>query len=84
MIVDAQGGESRAKYGDGLIKKFSERLTNDLGKGYSERLLKLMRKFFIFQKGHAVRAQLPWTHYRQLLPLKNDDEINYYVNISIK
>ena len=33
MIVDAQGGESRAKYGDGLIKKFSEKLTKELGKG---------------------------------------------------
>ena len=33
MIIDAQGGEARAKYGDGLIKKFSERLTKELGKG---------------------------------------------------
>ena len=82
-IIEAQGGEERAKYGDGLIRKFSERLTNELGKGYSERLLKLMRKFYIFQKGHTLRAQLSWTHYRQLLSLKNDDEIDYYVNISI-
>ena len=83
MIVDAQGGDARARYGDGLIKKFSKRLTNELGSGYLERSLKLMRKFFIFQKGHALRAQLPWTHYRQLLSLKNGDEIDYYVNISI-
>jgi len=42
-----------------------------------------MRKFYVFQKRHTVRAQLSWTHYRQLLSLKNDDEIDYYVNISI-
>ena len=46
MIVDAQGGEERAKYGDSLIKKFSEKLTEELGKGYSTRTLKFMRKYF--------------------------------------
>ena len=51
MIIDAQGGESRAKYGDGLIKRYSERLTLEIGKGYSTRTLKLMRKFYLFQKG---------------------------------
>ena len=44
MIVDAQGGEKRAKYGDGLIKKFSEKLTKELNKGYSYRTLNLMSK----------------------------------------
>ena len=57
MIVDAQGDEERAKYGDGLIKKISEKLTNELGSGYSKRSLKLMRNFFVFQKGQAVPAQ---------------------------
>ena len=40
MIVDAQGGEERAKYGDGLIKKISERLTREIGKGYDITTLK--------------------------------------------
>ena len=57
MIVDAQGDKERAKYGDGLIKKISEKLTNELGSGYSKRSLKLMRNFFVFQKGQAVPAQ---------------------------
>ena len=42
MIVDAQGGEERSKYGDGLIKKYSERLTKEWGKGYSIQNLKNM------------------------------------------
>ena len=50
MIVDAQGGESRAKYGNGLIRKISERLTKELGNGYSSRSLKYMRNFYLFQK----------------------------------
>ena len=56
LIVEAQGGEVRAKYGDNLIKEYSKRLTKELGKGYSTRNLKLMRKFYLFQKGQTVSA----------------------------
>ena len=84
MIVDAQGGKERAKYGDSLIKKYSERLTKENINGYSTRILNLMRKFYLFQKGHAVHAQLSWMHYRELLSLYDNNEINYYVNISLK
>ncbi len=85
LIVEAQGGESRAKYGDGLIREYSKRLTNELGKGYSERTLKNMRKLFLFcEKGHAVRTELTWTHYRELLSLDDYNEILYYIDVSIK
>ena len=56
LIVEAQGGEARAKYGDKLIKEYSKKLTNELGRGYSTRNLKLMRKFYLFQKGQTVSA----------------------------
>ena len=84
IIVDAQGGESRAKYGDGLIKKFSERLSKEIGAGYSTRSLKLMRKFYLFQKGQAVPAQLSWSHFVELLVLNDYNEINYYIDICLK
>ena len=81
MIIDAQGGEERAKYGDGLIKKFSERLTRELGKGYDITTLKRMRHFYLLiEKGAPLGTQLTWSHYRQLLPMKNINEINYYIN----
>ena len=79
MIVDAQGGEERSKYGDGLIKKISERLTKEIGKGYSTRSLKYMRKFYLFQKGQQVAAQLSWTIYIELLNINDYNEINYYI-----
>ena len=84
LLIEAQGGEERAKYGDGLIKEYSKRLTNELGKGYSERTLKNMRKYYLFQKRQAVPAQLTWSHYVELLVLKNIDEINYYIDLTIK
>ena len=86
LLIDAQGGEARAKYGNGLIKEYSVRLTNELGHGYSTRTLKLMRKYYlIFSKGQAVPAlSLSWSHYIELLSLDNYNEINYYINISIQ
>ncbi len=83
LLIEAQGGEARAKYGDNLIKEYSIKLTKELGKGYSTRTLKLMRKFYLFQKGQAVPAQLTWSHYIELLPIKDINKINYYINISI-
>ena len=86
LIVEAQGGEARAKYGNRLIKEYSIRLTKELGKGYDVSNLKRMRKFYLlFQKGGAMRHQLynlTWTHYRYLLPLNDINAIKYYVDIS--
>ena len=66
-----------------MIEKYSHKLTKDLGKGYSTRNLKRMRKYFLFtQKGTTVSAQLQWSHYIELLRLKDINEINYYINIS--
>ena len=45
LLIEAQVGEERAKYGDGLIKEYSKKLADEIGKGYSTRCLKRMRKF---------------------------------------
>ena len=84
IIIEAQGGEEKAKYGDSLIKDYSKRLTQELGKGYSTRNLKYMRKFYLFQKGQSMIAQLSWTHYIQILSINNINEINYYIKIVVE
>ena len=87
LIIEAQGGEKRAKYGDGLIKDYSKRLIMELNdKKYSYRNLMNMRKFYLLfkdRKVNALRSQLSWSHYRELLSIKNFDEIIYYINITI-
>ena len=84
MIVEKQGGESRAKYGDGLIKELSIQLTKDFGKGFTTRNLWAMKQFFLcFQKVHAVCAQLSWSHYRLLIRVENDDVRNFYLKEAI-
>ena len=74
--------EAGKKYGEGIINKYSKRLTNELGRGYSIPNLKKMRKFYIFfQKSSTVSNQLTWSHYVELLKIDNMDEINYYIKI---
>ena len=84
LLIEAQGGEKRAKYGNGLIKEYSRRLTEELGKGYTITNLKYMRQFYLLcQKSHTVSDQLTWTHYRLLLSIDNINKVDYYVNIGI-
>jgi len=84
LIIEAQGGKDKAKYGDGLIKEWSKELTNLYGKGYDISNLKRMRQLFLtFQKG-APLEHLSWSHYKYILPLKEVSKRNYYINICIK
>ena len=81
LIVEAQGGEKRAKYGDGLIKEWGYKLSLKYGKYYDARKLRRMRTFYIqFPIWAAVRPELTWTHYRLILPIKKPNERNYYIN----
>ena len=75
--------EAGKSYGDGIIKEYSKRLTSELKKGYSERNLRNMRRFYVVcEKWQTLSAILSWSHYCELLPLENIDEIKYYVQIT--
>ena len=85
ILIEAQGGEDRAKYGDGLIKEYSLKLSQEVGKGYSTRNLKNMRKFYLLcEKGQTLSAKLNWSHYVELLSFNDINEINYYINTTEK
>ena len=47
LLIEAQGGEDRAKYGDELIKEISKRLINEVGKKYDYKTLLKIRKFYL-------------------------------------
>src|SRR5574344_1607521 len=54
LLIEAQGGKERAKYGNELIKKWSIEITNLYSKGYNYTNLKNMRQFYIvFEKSCA-------------------------------
>ncbi len=83
LIVEAQGGEKRARYGDSLIKEYSIRLTKELGKGYTFTALSRMKKFYLtFGIVATVSQQLTWSHYVELLKFDDINKINYYIKIT--
>ena len=124
IVEHEQKGERRAAYGAELLKALSTRLTEEFGKGFSERNLRSFRSFFltfrervpnIWQqpaaKSNATRISqkasgelgvveiqqqpaaeltipapptrklpftLSWTHYVELLSVKDPDERSFY------
>ncbi len=85
LLVKAQGGETRAKYGDSLIKDYSKKLVVEVGKIYNERTLRRIRQFYIlFENWSTVSTNLSWSHYVELLSINDINKINYYINDSIE
>ena len=77
--------EAGKHYGERIIKEYSIKLTKEIGKGYGVSNLKRMRQFYyIIEKGVAMPHQLSWSHILSLLPINNINEINYYIEVSIK
>ena len=73
LLIKAQGGEGRAKYGDNLIKEYYERLFNDTGRKYNITALKRIRQFYlVVEKGVPLAHQLTWSHYCKLLCQNNN------------
>ncbi len=79
--------EAGKEYGKNVIKQYAEKLIVEVGKKYNERTLYGMRKFFeVFsnKKLNPLGSKLSWSHYRELLTIKNIDAIMYYIDICEK
>lgn len=83
LIIDAQGGKDKAKYGDALLKKWSNELSLKYGKGYNYTNMKRFRQFFLSFPLCEV-ANLSWSQIRILLPIKDENKRNYYINMCNK
>ena len=80
LIVEYQGGEGRAKYGDRLIERLSIELTKEYGSGFTKSNLKRLRQFYLcFEKGASLKHQLSWTHYKYIITVKNSLARDYYI-----
>ncbi len=85
LIVEAQGGKEKSKYGDKLLKEWSEKLTQEYGKGYDYTNLSRFRQLYLyFPIIGPVGQQLNWTIIRTILPIKDENKRNYYINLCIK
>ncbi|MCI9281467.1 MAG: DUF1016 domain-containing protein [Bacilli bacterium] len=81
LLVEAQGGQEKAKYGDELIKKWSFEYSKRYGNKYSYRSLYKMRQFFcLFPILPTLSATLSWSHIVEVLSIKDGNVRNYYLN----
>ena len=75
--------EAGKNYGEGIIKEYSKKLTNELGKGYTQTRLRYYRRFFdVFSKCPTLSDKLSFSHYCEIMWLSLD-EINYYIKTTI-
>ena len=94
IVEVEQEGAERAKYGQRVIKRLSERLTQEFGKGYMTETIKNIRKFYLTYRNRIGKPlvsffsnkeifQLPWTHYLILMRMKDEQERSFYEHEAI-
>jgi predicted nuclease of restriction endonuclease-like (RecB) superfamily len=82
--MEIQQGDERATYGEAVLEKLSEKLTNEFGQGFSARNLRTMRKFYItYQIWKTVSAKLSWSHYLELIKIDEEPKRNFYLQETI-
>ena len=79
IVEEEQKGQSRAHYGEAILKKLSDRLTADFGKGFDQSNLRNIRAFYCaYPKCDALRHELSWTHYRILMRVEKPEARSFY------
>ena len=92
IVEEEQQGENRAAYGKAQLKKLSQELQKDLGRGFSVDNLENMRRFHISypisetpsRKLQTPDFQLTWSHYLMLIRIADRHERSFYEIEAIK
>lgn len=88
IVEEEQNGNQRASYGQEIIKKLSIELTEEFGKGFSERTLREFRQFYNYfpnlEIWRTAFAKLSWSHFQRVLKLSDVKSRTYYLNESIE
>ena len=77
--------EAGGKYGDNIIDEYSKKLVMEVGKKYNRRTLFRMKQFynmFSDEKVSPLATQLTWSHYTELLSIKDSNKLSYYINVA--
>jgi predicted nuclease of restriction endonuclease-like (RecB) superfamily len=85
IVEYEQKGKVRADYGSELMKVLSSELSAKIGKGFSQRNLRDMRRMYLaYPKWQTVSAKLNWSHYCLLLPIEDSAKRCFYEKETIK
>ena len=70
---------NRLEYGKEVLKQLSNELTKYLGKGYSYTNLTYMRWLYnLYPNYEDINKNLSWSHYIELITIKDEDKRNFY------
>lgn len=84
-IYEACGKNERAAYGKKLLEELAYKLSAEFGQGFSERNLQMMRQFYMtFPIPNALRSELSWTHYRELMRVQDEAARQFYLEEAVK
>jgi len=78
-------GDERAAYGEEVVAEVARALTAEFGRGFSKRNLHYMARFAeVFPDAeivHALRSQLSWTHFRELIAIDDPLKRKFYTEL---
>lgn len=84
-ITDNILNNQKAKYGKAVIKKLSQKLTIEYGRGYSRanlfRMLKFYEYFTDFEKFSTLSRKLSWSHFVELLQVQDKIKREFYATM---
>ena len=79
-------GNKRAEYGKEVVKSLSRNLTEEYGKGWSEKQLRHCLRFAeTFPNKeilYALSRQLSWTHFHTIMYLKDEIRREFYIEMA--
>ena len=77
--------EAGGKYGDNIIEEYSKKLVVEVGKKYNSRTLRRIRQFykkFNIENWSPLATNLTWSHYTELLSIKDKNKLLYYLTLA--
>ena len=84
IVEEEQNGKHRAEYGKEQIKELAEKLTQEFGSGFDRSNLLRMKNFHsLFPIRDTLCHELSWSHYRNLLRLKNPKAREFYIEETV-
>ncbi|PIY08576.1 MAG: DUF1016 domain-containing protein [Flexibacter sp. CG_4_10_14_3_um_filter_32_15] len=84
IVEEEQNGKHRAEYGKEQIKELAEKLTQEFGSGFDRSNLLRMKNFhLLFPIRDTLCHELSWSHYRNLLRLKNPKAREFYIEETV-
>lgn len=79
IVEKEQQGKERAEYGTYLIKNLAKEIEPEYGSGFGVRQLERCRQFYyLYPIASALRTQLNWSQYKQLIAIPDPDKREYY------